>query len=145
MLAPARTLNLPNNITEVLRQDRFVIAPDLAHGIDPAASPLAPGPVLTGLYEDPEICFDAVLQQPADPGDGEAAEALEVLAAAIERAAIGHVLRPGELLILDNRRVVHRPAVFKPRYDGSDRWLECVMLCADRRAHRRRGGNRVLI
>jgi L-asparagine oxygenase len=145
MLAPARTLNLPINVAQALRQDRFVIAPDRAHGVDPLGAPSSPGPVLTGPDEDPEICFDTVLHRPADPGDGEAAEALEVLAASIHRTSIGHVLRPGEVLILDNRRVVQGPPVFEPRYDGAGRWLERVMLCADRRAHRRRGGNRILV
>ena len=145
MLAPARQLNLSAGLARVLRQDRFVVAPDLAHGIGPADALLSPGPVLTGPDTDPEICFDAVYQQPADPGgDIEASEALEELAAAIEQAAVGHVLRPGELLILDNRRVVHGRTVFVPRYDGADRWLVRVMLCADRRQHRRRTGNRVL-
>lgn len=37
MLAPARMLRLPAPAEKVLRQPRFVIAPDIAHGAGPAA------------------------------------------------------------------------------------------------------------
>jgi L-asparagine oxygenase len=143
LVAPARALRLPAHVEHVLRQERFVIVPDLAHGIEePDAAPAAP--VLSGPRTDPEICFEAVYQRPADPSDTEARKALDVLAVAVEQAAVGHVLRAGELLIVDNRRVVHGRTVFTPRYDGADRWLQRVMVCADGRAHRRRHGNRAL-
>jgi L-asparagine oxygenase len=36
---------------------------------------------------------------------------------------IGHVLKPGEIMIVDNRFAVHGRSPFFPRYDGSDRFL----------------------
>lgn len=37
-------------------------------------------------------------------------------------------LRPGELLLLNNRRVVHARTPFKALFDGADRWLLRVWL-----------------
>jgi L-asparagine oxygenase len=143
MLAPARMLRLPASAEKVLRQPRFVIAPDIAHGAGPASAvPLAS--VLSGPPGDPEIRYDSVYQQPAEPGDGEAAEALCTLSAAIDAAAVGITMEPGDLLITDNRRVVHGRTGYQPRYDGTGRWLLRVMACASSREHRRRRGVRVL-
>lgn len=143
LVSAARSLRLPGAVEEVLRQPRFVVEPDVAHGAEPAADlPLVR--VLSGPETDPEICFDAVYQRPADAGDDEAAAALMVLAEAVDAAAVAHVLEPGQLLIADNRRVVHGRTVFRPRYDGTDRWLLRTMICASRRAHRRRGAARAL-
>ncbi|MGW4527873.1 TauD/TfdA family dioxygenase [Amycolatopsis sp. NPDC004378] len=143
LVSAARSLQLPDAVEQVLRQPRFVVEPDIAHGADPAPD-LPRVSVLSGPTPDPEICFDAVYQRPADPGDAEAAAALRVLAEAVEAAAVAHVLEPGQLLIADNRRVVHGRTVFRPRYDGTDRWLLRTMACGSKRAHRRRGALRAL-
>ncbi|MDT7783524.1 MAG: L-asparagine oxygenase [Pseudonocardiales bacterium] len=143
LLAAARALELPAEVERVLREPRFVVEPDIAHGAGPTPG-LPACAVLSGPPADPEICFDAVYQRPADPGDTAAATALTALADAIGGAAVAHVLEPGELLIADNRRVVHGRSVFRPRYDGTDRWLLRTMVCASRRAHRRRGASRAL-
>lgn len=143
LIAPARTVELPSWAEQVLRQPRFVVAPDSAHGADQDHD-LPPTPVLSGPAADPELCFDAVYQRPADPDDHEAAEAWAELARAVDRAAVGHVLSPGELLLADNRRVAHARTVLHPRYDGRDRWLLRAMACASARAHRRRGAVRAV-
>ncbi|WP_280273056.1 TauD/TfdA family dioxygenase [Nocardia wallacei] len=142
-LAPVRDLDLAAEVVAVLREPRFVIAPDPAHHLaDASAAPAVP--VLSGPAADPEICFGEADVRPADPGDRRAAAALTALTAALDRAAIGHELRPGDLLIADNRRTVHGRSVFRPRYDGADRWLLRAMTCSSIRAHRRRGARRAL-
>lgn len=40
-------------------------------------------------------------------------------------------LQPGEALILANRKVSHGRTVFKPRYDGTDRWLQRMFTISD--------------
>lgn len=142
-IAAVRALDLPDAVEQVLRQPRFVVEPDVAHSTArtrdlPAVS------VLTGPADDPEICFDAVYQRSAAPHDAEAATALATLASALDNVAVAHVLGSGELLIADNRRVVHGRTRFPPRYDGTDRWLLRTMVCASQRAHRRRGAARAL-
>lgn len=142
LFAPIRAAHLDPAHSAVLRQARFVVPPDLAHGQD--ATGVEPGPVLSGLTSDPEICFDAVYQRPSDPADQAAAAALKHLEQALTAVGTGHILRPGELLVLDNRRVVHARTSFVPRYDGTDRWLLRAMTCGSLPAHRRRGAVRVL-
>jgi len=51
------------------------------------------------------------------------------------------VLLSGDLLVLDNRRAAHARTTFRPRYDGSDRWLLRIMTTSDGRQHRRRQGH----
>jgi L-asparagine oxygenase len=123
----------------VLRQPRFTISPDEAHRARAADVTLVS--VLSGPPGVPEICFDAVYQQSADPGDVEAAAALRVLAEEIDGVAVGLVLKPGDLLIIDNRCVVHARTGYQPRYDGIGRWVLRTMVCASRREHRRRAAS----
>ncbi|MFE7802918.1 TauD/TfdA family dioxygenase [Nocardia sp. NPDC057440] len=143
LVAPARNLVLDHRVVAVLRQPRFVVAPDLAHGL-PEPSAVEAVPVLSGDPDDPEICYDAIYQRPADLADRAAVDALAALALAIDVAAVGHELAPGEALLADNRRVVHGRTRFRPRYDGADRWLLRVMACASVRAHRRRRALRTI-
>ncbi|WP_216894056.1 TauD/TfdA family dioxygenase [Nocardia alni] len=143
VLAPARCLDLSDDVVAILRQARFTIHPDTAHDLPDHTEPMVI-PVLTGPAADPEICFDAIYQHPADPSDHHAAAALKALRAALDRAAIGLELQPGDVLLADNRRTVHGRTVFHPRYDGTDRWLLRTMTCASIRAHRRRGAIRAL-
>ncbi|MFF0492241.1 TauD/TfdA family dioxygenase [Nocardia sp. NPDC004068] len=142
-LAPVRRLDLAAEVVAVLREPRFVIEPDTAHELSGAvdADRVA---VLSGPATDPEICFGEADARPADPDDHEAAAALRALTAALDRAALGVELLPGDLLIADNRRTVHGRSVFRARYDGSDRWLLRAMTCSSIRAHRRRGAVRAL-
>ena len=83
-VAPARNLRLPPQAEAVLRQPRFVIAPDLAHDASRTGS-LPPLALLSGPRGDPEIRFDAVYQGPADPQDTEAKAALQTLSDAISQ------------------------------------------------------------
>lgn len=143
VLAPARCLDLADEVVAILREPRFAIAPDIAHEESGLREPVA-GPILTGPRTDPEICFDAIYQRPADPADRRAAAAQAALGAALDRAAVGHELICGDLLLVDNRRAVHGRTIFHPRYDGTDRWLLRAMTCASFRAHRRRGAVRAI-
>jgi len=40
-------------------------------------------------------------------------------------------LEPGDLLIINNRKVMHGRSEFIPRYDGQDRWLQRVYVTND--------------
>ncbi|MFC8529217.1 TauD/TfdA family dioxygenase [Nocardia sp. NPDC057227] len=143
VLSPARHLDLDPADIAVLRAPRYLLVPDDAHdGADTSAP--TPVPILTGPAADPEICFGEGDVHLADPADNRGAAALRALSAALDRGAIGHELRPGDVLVADNRRTVHGRTTFAPRYDGTDRWLLRTMTCASLRAHRRRGALRAL-
>jgi alpha-ketoglutarate-dependent taurine dioxygenase len=41
------------------------------------------------------------------------------------------VLRPGEMILIDNGRAVHGRRPFKPTYSGRDRWLKRVNVAKE--------------
>ncbi|MBM9510733.1 TauD/TfdA family dioxygenase [Actinacidiphila acididurans] len=88
----------------------------------------APLPVLSGAAVDPEVCLDlhAMAGLTAE-GD----EALRELAALMTRSLLAVALRPGDLLIVDNRQAVHGRTAFRPGYDGADRWLRRCYAITD--------------
>lgn len=141
MFSSTRGLSLADPLRRVLRQSRFVAQPDIAHGSDP--KPVAV-PVLSGDEADLEIRFDPLYMRPRSGCDDEARHALARLSVALGESAVSHVLEPGDLLVIDNRRVVHARTAFRPRFDGTDRWLMRVMVCASLRQHRRRGARRAI-
>jgi L-asparagine oxygenase len=142
-IAAVKNLQLAKPNRMVLRDDRFVIVPDIGHTLE-GAGPRTRTPVISGPDLDPEICFDSVYMTPFDECDSDGREALDCVASAIARAGANHTLKPGDLLIVDNRRVVHARAPFDPRFDGTDRWLMRVMVCSSPLQHRRRGGARAI-
>lgn len=137
-----RSLPLRGWLAEILGERRFVVRADVAHGA--GADRSGPVGVITGSAQVLETCFDAVYSSPEDPDDSEAAVALAELRHLVGTHAIAHVLRSGELLVLDNRRVVHGRTSFRPRFDGTDRWLLRAMVCSAIPRHRRRGAARVI-
>ncbi len=84
--------------------------------------------VLSGDPSEPDLTFDADLMVGTDPA---ASEALGVLRAALTEVACPVVLEPGDLLVVDNHRVVHGRSPFRARYDGTDRWLQRTFVVAD--------------
>ena len=142
LLAPARALALPDEVRATLAQPRYAVLPDVAHGAD--ARPETGVAVLTGPVDAPEIRFDPVYMVPADPADEPARHAFECLTEAVGKAAVSCVLEPGDLLVVDNRRVAHARNPFPPRFDGSGRWLLRLMVCSSLPRHRRRDSRRAL-
>jgi len=89
------------------------------------------GPLLPVLYGDR---FDPFLRYDQDLMIGvtlEAQEALEALQKALEKVKKSVCLKPGELLIVDNRRAVHGRSVFTPKFDGKDRWLQRAKVLSE--------------
>ena len=58
--------------------------------------------------------------------------AYDSLAAGLERASTAVDLTPGDVLLIDNDLAVHGRDAFKPRYDGTDRWLKRTLVHLDR-------------
>ena len=116
----------------ILREPRFVTAaPPSFHSADRSAA----RPVLTGRSDDPDLCVDFHATKPVDDA---AARALVSLRAALDEVRSDLVLRPGDMVFLDNRLVVHGRIAFSPRYDGNDRWLHRVFVHLDNRRTRSR-------
>jgi L-asparagine oxygenase len=114
----------------VLREARFVTA------VPPSfrsAGSSERHPVLSGCLEDPDICVDFHATTALDQ---HAAQAMARLRAALLEVRSDLVLRPGEMVFVDNRLVVHGRVGFTPRYDGRDRWLHRVFVHLDNRRTR---------
>jgi L-asparagine oxygenase len=125
----------------VLREPRFVTAAPPSFR-SPGGS--APHPVLLGGDDDPDLCVDF---HATTALDDKADRALAALREALHEVRSDLVLRSGDMVFLDNRLVVHGRVAFRPRYDGTDRWLHRVFVHLDNRRTRasRAGNGAVLI
>lgn len=119
----------------VLAQARFLIEPDPSHLLPGGAAGARPVPLLTGPEDAPQLCVDRDYTS-AVPGDAEAERALTELVAHIDANLYELALSPGDLCFVDNRTVVHGRSRFRPRYDGTDRWLKRVNVVTDLRRTR---------
>jgi L-asparagine oxygenase len=133
-----RGVRLSERHRAVLAQPRFLIRPDPEHlrqlaAVAPGSEALRraqemhdhpePVAILFGRSDDPHLRIDAPYTSPV-PGDAEAAEALAAVVAELERAQQDAVVGEGDVLVVDNYRVVHGRRAFRPRFDGTDRWLK---------------------
>jgi Fe(II)/alpha-ketoglutarate-dependent arginine beta-hydroxylase len=126
----------------VLAQPRFLIRPDPEHLRQLAAT--APGSaalldaqerhdhpepvaILSGPPDDPHLRIDPPYTTTV-PGDDEAAEAVAAVVAELDRLQRDVVVGAGEVLVLDNYRAVHGRRAFRPRFDGTDRWLKRISV-----------------
>jgi len=82
------------------------------------------GPIMSVLYgdhKDPFLRYCEDLMVVVTP---EAQTALKELRSAINKVTQSVCLSPGDLLVVDNRRVVHGRSPFTPLFNGKDRWLQ---------------------
>lgn len=90
-------------------------------------------PILSSDYQEPELCMDGHAMEAITP---EAEQAMEALEGALKGALIEVALKPGDLIIIDNRVVAHTRTAFQPQYDGNDRWLQRMFVVQDFRRSR---------
>lgn len=125
--------DLPESVLECLRRPVFRIRFSTSFVGDGPSRYSDVLPVLSGPLEDPDLCVDFHAME-AVQEDG--TRAMAVLREAMTRALVGTVLRPGDLLVVDNRVAVHGRTGFVPRYDGTDRWLRRCFVVSDLRPSR---------
>jgi Fe(II)/alpha-ketoglutarate-dependent arginine beta-hydroxylase len=147
--APIEWVELDDDVVDVLFEPRFTIRPDESHtahrsegdqaavrryaGIEKLRASPEQVSVLFGPRSSPYIRADPFFM------DGMAADlqaALEHLVAAVDKELRSVVLRPGDVLLVDNYRVVHGRKPFVARYDGRDRWLKRLNIARDLRKSR---------
>jgi L-asparagine oxygenase len=126
--AQARDLRLAPDLLATLREPRFHMWSAPADDL-PDDMPKRRVAVLTGPEAAPEIVYDTHHMSPIDDADISATVALRALHDCLDEAHMSHVMAPGDLLIFDNKRVVHARTPFAPRFDGTDRWLLRIMVC----------------
>ncbi|AEW98541.1 TauD/TfdA family dioxygenase [Streptantibioticus cattleyicolor] len=91
---------------------------EVAGGNDVLSDPV---PVISGPDDSPEISVSANGVRAMTSG-GQAA--LDRLQAACREVAHEVFLRPGQALLINNRKGLHARSQFTARYDGADRWLQ---------------------
>jgi L-asparagine oxygenase len=83
------------------------------------------------LREEPQPTVARVNFTFVQPETHDAGRALRDFHDALSVVARSHQLLPGQLLILDNRRVVHARNSYSPKFDGRDRWVQQVYVRTD--------------
>lgn len=119
---------LTPDIRAILRQPRFKMAAPSNYTLLIAAAAADekvwsnPVSVLTGPIDYPEIYIAA---NGVAALDEEADTALKALLDACQLVGEQHAvyLKPGQAMLINNRKGVHARTQFKPSYDGQDRWL----------------------
>lgn len=144
-LAPVDRIPLSDEDDAVLRQPRFM------HGIDKASGGTGrpeDGVQGAAVYGEDGKRFVRIDMDCAAPlaGDVEAAAALKSFHDGADKAGLYVTLGEGDILLFDNRRVMHARTPFEPRYDGTDRWLQRVIITDDlgRSTDRRTNHKRVV-
>ena len=129
-LAPIDRVVLSPEDERILREPRFLHGIDKASGGTGRPEDGVRGPVLYGEDGERFVRVDMDCAAAVE-GDEEAAAALRRVHDAADAARIAVNLKAGDLLLFDNRRVLHARTSFEPRYDGTDRWLQRVIITGD--------------
>jgi len=141
-LAPVDRIPLSDDEDAVLRQPRYMHGIDKASGGTGRPEDGVQGPALYG--DDNRFVRIDMDCAAAVPGDEAAASALKSFHDGADKAGLYVTLAEGDLLMFDNRRVMHARTSFEPRYDGTDRWLQRTIITDDlgrsteRRTHHHR-------
>ncbi|HXL95468.1 MAG TPA: guanitoxin biosynthesis L-enduracididine beta-hydroxylase GntD [Streptosporangiaceae bacterium] len=149
---------LPADVRSVLFEPRFHIRPDDSHLAGRRCRPRLPAgkeaeliraaehrietmnrrprrvALLSGDFDSPYLSIDPFYMD--IPGDPVARAAFDAVCRALESQLTEIVLRPGQILFVDNYRAVHGRKPFRARYDGTDRWLKRINIARDLRKSR---------
>lgn len=90
--------------------------------------------VLFGDRRSPYMRLDPYFMNPAE--NPQARRAFDALVQQVDNNMKEVVLQPGEMVFLDNYRVVHGRPPFVANYDGKDRWLKRINITRDLRKSR---------
>lgn len=85
--------------------------------------------ILFGDRNDPYVRIDPYVMDM--PEDKDARIAFEAISTSLEKRIENVVLEPGDLLVINNHRMVHGRRGFNASYNGADRWLKRVNITRD--------------
>lgn len=120
---------LSSDTITALHQQWFTTTIDLSFIINGAIDKEIPTTVLTTTDGITTLTYDEALIKPTNKV---AADALAELKTAIDKCTHSVSLEKGDMLILRNKTVIHGRNSFKPKYDGTDRWLLRALVVAER-------------
>jgi L-asparagine oxygenase len=113
---------LGSQVIDDLRRDEFLLKAPESFGTSGEAHKVA---VLEGPIEYPEVRVNFDRMEGATK---RARQALSKLAEVFARPDVmcQSKLRPGDLLVVNNRKTVHARTAFEAHFDGRDRWLQRI-------------------
>lgn len=112
----------------VLKQKWFTTGIDLSFRTNQEPDKNIPISIVGELDGMLTLTYDEVLIQGTNDL---ACGALEKVKQAIKNCTQEIVLNTGNLLVIDNRNTIHGRKPFQPRYDGTDRWVQRVLVRKD--------------
>lgn len=124
------SLDLSDSEYDILFEPRFIFNKVSSHKSLDEKENLYINSVLYGDRNKPFIRIDYYFMDVID-GDINASYALNKLINLIDNSLKKIVLKPGDLLLIDNALCVHGRDAFIPKYDGKDRWLKRVNITRD--------------
>jgi len=116
---------LDSETVATLMVDKYEFKPDTSYS-DHDTFTNEPVALLYGSSAAPYLRADSVYYKP--PSGEREREALAKLYGALDAALIEIEIPSGDLLVLNNRRVVHGRTEFHANYDGNDRWVKRVNI-----------------
>ena len=123
-IMPVRTILVDLSEQSLLREPLWKIGVDLSfklNGQDFIEGDIrGPMPIISGPINDPRLIFDQDLMRGTTQ---ESQKIIEKIVDIYYRRRLSHVFKPGDIVIIDNRRMVHGRSTFHPKYDGNDRFL----------------------
>lgn len=127
-------VELDEETKRILFEPRFIFLVDknFQNGLFDCAAATS---VLFGDFDKPYVRIDPSFMN-AIPDDEEGERALKTIINAFNKALYELPLQQGDVLFIDNYRVVHGRKAFQPRFDGTDRWLKRVNITSDLRKSR---------
>ena len=119
-------LHVPQKYVDILKQKWFVTGVDISFRTNGEEDIEIPVSIIKENEVDGlSFIYDETVIKPINDA---AAEALSVLREAISLATKEVVLKTGDLLLINNHKAVHGRKPFKARYDGTDRWLQRLLI-----------------
>jgi L-asparagine oxygenase len=131
--------NMSRKEIELLHKPLWKIGVDLSFrsSIDDTVR----GPISI-LHKDGSFVFDQDLMIGTTP---EATELIHKIVDIYYRHRTSICLEPGDILLIDNNRVVHGRSAFRPKFDGYDRFLiRCFGMLDLTKSEHARSGNMIL-
>lgn len=130
------SLDLSDPIFDVLFEPRFIFKKVDSH--KGCGNEKFTKSILYGSRSKPFIRIDHYFM---DTIDSLAQVALNTLIEYIDNSLAKVILKPGDILLIDNALCVHGRDNFKANYDGNDRWLKRINITRDLYKSRNRDDN----
>jgi L-asparagine oxygenase len=123
---------LSNEATSILQKKWFTTQIDQSFRSNGQPDVHIPTAILEKTSTDWKITYDSWFMKAVGDGSDEsrsqAERALQEMRDAVNSSTKEVVLKTGDLLVINNDCTVHGRKPFQPRYDGTDRWVQRMLV-----------------